>query len=787
MKKRLISILLALCFILTLTTGALAYKDTEGHWGEVSIDRWSGYGVVEGYEGSFDPDGQMTRGQLAAVFCRLLGLTVPAENIYTDLDPNAWHTPYILACVKAGILLGEPGGLMRPDDPSSRQESFVMAGRALGVKPDNGDGVGSFADGEKVSDWAAGYLSAMAKLGIINGMGDGTVDPLGNINRASMMVLLDNTVVTYINEPGEYELTKGGIVVINTDGKVKLTGNAACSVLVAPGSSGLSLDLENAENADKITVSANNVDISGAAEGSSVQVGEEVSGTTVNGGAVKGGSSIVVEEEQPSPAPGPVGPVYTSVEAYPAILNDTRDDGEKVDQLYKEGSYTVTARQYPGRDYVDVKIDAKGLRFHQNGENTMGYWIGFALKAPEGAEKFKYAFGESESLTLSENAHTLEQNVTDDGASGVAFYTDIIGNQYSWAAKWAVVQWVDSNGNDLGSPVKYKLDVSSVSIINISKFSELKSAVESDCVVFLDKDITVTEPLEINRPLTLLGPSTAPAKLTAAEGLAPDSDTDAGHTFAMLQINADGVTIENLEINGNNTARGIYASGVNTADGNSVTLKNVTIKNCKAYAESKSSGVGAGAAIRGNTQKLLLSLENCLITDNTASSSGGAISFDNVRGTLSVKNCKITDNTGGYYAGGIWIASTADMSVLMTENVIKGNKLSTGATTYDSCGCGTDGQDIFINSNSYGRGGATIAGGELGYVHVECDSSGGSKLTVTGAVKAENVHGMAPSGSSFSSQLEIAAGASLTVGEKVYASGSYVWSSSGWAASNGEE
>ena len=83
MKKRLFAILVSVCMVLSLLpASALAagntagYADTEGHWAEAAIDRWSDYGIVAGTGPStFDPNGDMTRAEAAQVFVNLLRLT----------------------------------------------------------------------------------------------------------------------------------------------------------------------------------------------------------------------------------------------------------------------------------------------------------------------------------------------------------------------------------------------------------------------------------------------------------------------------------------------------------------------------------------------------------------------------------------------------------------------------------------------------------------------------------------------------------------------------------------
>ena len=62
---------------------------------------------------------------------------------------------------------------------------------------------------------------------------------------------------------------------------------------------------------------------------------------------------------------------------------------------------------------VDVKITAKELKEHKNKDDKSGYWIGFALTAPDGANQVKYTFGD-ESKTVN-----LEKNVTLEGDEGI--------------------------------------------------------------------------------------------------------------------------------------------------------------------------------------------------------------------------------------------------------------------------------------------------------------------------------------------------------------------------------
>ena len=72
-RTRIGSILLSTALLAGLVpAGALeaepAFADTEGHWAESAIERWSGYGVVEGRgDGTFAPEAELSRAEMAQV------------------------------------------------------------------------------------------------------------------------------------------------------------------------------------------------------------------------------------------------------------------------------------------------------------------------------------------------------------------------------------------------------------------------------------------------------------------------------------------------------------------------------------------------------------------------------------------------------------------------------------------------------------------------------------------------------------------------------------------------
>ncbi|SCI56152.1 Endo-1%2C4-beta-xylanase A precursor [uncultured Flavonifractor sp.] len=296
--------------ILSGSSAAPKFNDTQGHWAEEIIDRWGGYGVVQGDQnGNFNPDQPITRGSMATVMVNLLGLSEkPAENPYQDLSGSEWYADAVLKCTAAGVMQGD-GSNCSAGANITRQEATVMFARALGVEEDASPNLSKFADGSDVAGWAAGAVSAMADRGIITGAGDGKVLPTQNIDRASTMAILDKAISTYIVKGGSYEAKDSGITLVRA-GDVTISGSAQ-DILIAPGAAGGSVTLRNASVSGVITINADDVTLSGTASvdevavngdncsvtlpgKTTVKVADGVTGTKVCGKDVAGGSSTVI-------------------------------------------------------------------------------------------------------------------------------------------------------------------------------------------------------------------------------------------------------------------------------------------------------------------------------------------------------------------------------------------------------------------------------------------------------------------------------------------------------------
>ena len=249
--KKPLAALLALAAGVSMSASALAapaapLPDVEQSWAASSIHRWLDAGLVEGNDaGLFRPDANLTRGELATIFVRMLGLTEKADNRYSDLKGDEWYADAILKCTAAGIMEGD-GTRCNATQTITRQEAMVMFARAMGIREQSDPDLSRFEDGASVAGWSAGYLAPLAELGILSGVGDGShVAPTAQIDRASTMALLDKAISEYVTGSGQVETEEENrFVVLNagstsarTGSQVEVSGKTA-GVVVAQGSAG---------------------------------------------------------------------------------------------------------------------------------------------------------------------------------------------------------------------------------------------------------------------------------------------------------------------------------------------------------------------------------------------------------------------------------------------------------------------------------------------------------------------------------------------------------------------
>lgn len=266
--RKIPAALLALTLTASLTApqaGAAkadSLPELNGHWSQSAFQRWHGYGIVEGDDRGMRPDDAMMVSEFAALLSRTMGYTKQAENHYADLKGDEWYAPYILQLTAAGILEGD-GVNCNADELMSRERATVLFARALGIRPSEAPNLNSFVDGDSAAEWSAGYIDAMAKAGIIQGVGSDTLALGANITRASVVTVLDNAVAEYVTEK-DAEITGDvdGILLVATDDVTVKEAQVTGSLLLAPKAGETTLTVEDSTLKGDLLVETGGADVS---------------------------------------------------------------------------------------------------------------------------------------------------------------------------------------------------------------------------------------------------------------------------------------------------------------------------------------------------------------------------------------------------------------------------------------------------------------------------------------------------------------------------------------------
>lgn len=300
MKRKALSLILAFAMAASLfTVGASAaeptYGDTAGHWAEASIERWSGYGIIQGSNGKFDPDGQLTCAQLATILARLLKLPAAKDAGFIDNPADAWYYDAINRCAAAGILKGNGDGTVTPNASIPRERAMVMLGRALGIEPIENPNLTQFTDGAQVASYARGMLAALIRAGIVGGVTADQLAPQNNITRAATVTILDRAIGTYADKAGETVNANGKGIVLAVADDVTITGEV--NKLLVPAND-IEVTVKGSKNIDYIVISGDNskVILDNASADNVTLDGEKSAVETKNGAKI---DNVIVTENAP--------------------------------------------------------------------------------------------------------------------------------------------------------------------------------------------------------------------------------------------------------------------------------------------------------------------------------------------------------------------------------------------------------------------------------------------------------------------------------------------------------
>ena len=234
--KRILAMILAVASCLSLAVSASAANTTvrkatdfrdydRTAWYAEAVSAAVDNGLLYGKSATvIDPNGDMTRAEMAAIINRSFGCYVKADiSKYTDVSKSKWYYDDIAMSVQMGTYNGRSASAMAPDSPITRQEAMTVVARALELDYDSYSktDLSVFSDRSEISNWALPYVRAMVGADYIHGRGK-VLAPLDNITRAEFAQIFYNIIGTYITAKGTYDKDiKGSVLVRTADVELK--------------------------------------------------------------------------------------------------------------------------------------------------------------------------------------------------------------------------------------------------------------------------------------------------------------------------------------------------------------------------------------------------------------------------------------------------------------------------------------------------------------------------------------------------------------------------------------
>ena len=229
--KRILAMILAVASCLSLAVSASAantpnrkatdFRDFDRTaWYAEAVSAAVDNGLLYGKSSSIiDPNGAMTRAEMAAIINRSFGCYAKADiSKYKDVSKDKWYFEDVAMAVQMGTYNGRSNTAMAPDAPITRQEALTVVARALELDYDSYSktDLSAFSDRSEISNWAMPYVRAMVGADYIHGRGK-LLAPLDNITRAEFAQIFHNIIGSYITVKGSYDKDIKGSVLIRTD------------------------------------------------------------------------------------------------------------------------------------------------------------------------------------------------------------------------------------------------------------------------------------------------------------------------------------------------------------------------------------------------------------------------------------------------------------------------------------------------------------------------------------------------------------------------------------------
>ena len=170
---------------------APVFPDMQGHWAEKYAKVLSDKKIINGYaDGTFKGENNVTRAEVTKMIVSAFNIYGGDNSYtYTDVADGSWYSEYVIRASAAGIVTGYLG-LFNPDGNITRQDAALIAYRALSTIKEVPNGSTSFKDEKNIAAYAIDAVKALGDAKVLTGDTEGNFNPTAPITRAEIAAVL---------------------------------------------------------------------------------------------------------------------------------------------------------------------------------------------------------------------------------------------------------------------------------------------------------------------------------------------------------------------------------------------------------------------------------------------------------------------------------------------------------------------------------------------------------------------------------------------------------------------
>jgi len=173
----------------------MSFSDvSQGYWAKSPIEHTSTVGLVQGYpDGTFKPERSLTRAEMATLLVRAKGVTLPgyARQVFKDVKPSYWAANYIEAAQRMGMIQGYPDKKFRPNNRVNKAEAIAILARFDNLVATKPE-IAPYND-VPTKHWASRYIAAAKDSGMLNYIDGQRLRPKEDVSRAEAVQMMSKT------------------------------------------------------------------------------------------------------------------------------------------------------------------------------------------------------------------------------------------------------------------------------------------------------------------------------------------------------------------------------------------------------------------------------------------------------------------------------------------------------------------------------------------------------------------------------------------------------------------